>query len=110
MIRHIVMFSCKDEKDRQAIFDGLSILTAIPHAQKVEIALNEKIDQIQNDMDVIVYAEFASIDDLRAYKAHPLYQASIDVVRPLRDVRIAGDFHSDRAATNKSITHAKAET
>lgn len=92
MIRHIVMFSCKDPADRDTIRRGLSILTQIPQAALLEIALNEKIDQIGNDIDVIVYGEFATLDDFRAYKAHPLYQESIARVRHLRDVRVAADY------------------
>lgn len=99
MIRHIVMFSAKDHTDALTIQRGLSVLTQIPSAQKVEIALNEKIDQLANEIDVIVYAEFATIEDFRAYKAHPLYQVSIDTVRPLREIRVAGDYTVANAAT-----------
>lgn len=99
MIRHIVMFSCKDHTDVDAIYRGLSVLTQITHAAKVEIALNEKVDQIANDIDVIVYAEFESIEAFRAYKADPLYQVSIDRVRHLRDVRVAGDYTVANATT-----------
>jgi hypothetical protein len=92
MIRHIVMFSCKDRTDLNAIQSGLSVLTQIPHAKLLEVSLNEKIDQLANDIDVIVYGEFESLDDFRAYKAHPLYEESIRRVRHLRDVRVAADY------------------
>ncbi len=92
MIRHIVMFSCKDPADRETIYRGLSVLTQISHAALLEVSYNEKIDQLGNDIDVIVYGEFASIEDFRAYKADPLYQESINQVRPLRDVRVAADY------------------
>ncbi|MBW8880234.1 MAG: Dabb family protein [Asticcacaulis sp.] len=92
MIRHIVMFSCKDPADRDTIYRGLSVLTQIPHVAHLEVAYNEKIDQIANDIDIIVYGEFASLDDFRAYKAHPLYQESIARVRHLRDIRVAADY------------------
>jgi hypothetical protein len=92
MIRHIVMFSCKDRADLNAIHSGLSVLTQIPHAALLEVSLNEKIDQLANDIDVIVYGEFATLDDFRAYKAHPLYEESIRRVRHLRDVRVAADY------------------
>lgn len=99
MLRHIVLFSCKNHEDREAIRKGLSVLTQIPHAQKLEIAFNQKIDQIGNDIEVVVYGEFADADALRAYKAHPLYQASIDAVRPLRDLRYAADYTIESAVT-----------
>ena len=92
MIRHIVMFSCKDRADLSAIHSGLSILTQIPHAKLLEVSLNEKIDQWANDIDVVVYGEFETLDDFRAYKAHPLYEESIRRVRHLRDVRFAADY------------------
>lgn len=99
MLRHIVMFSCKDSADRDRIRQGLSLLTQIPHAQKLEVAFNEKVDQLGNDIEVVVYGEFADVEDLRAYKDHPLYQQSIDIVRPLRDLRVAADYTVEAAAT-----------
>lgn len=98
MIRHIVMFSCKDRADLNAIHSGLSVLTQIPHAKLLEVSLNEKIDQLANDIDVVVYGEFETLDDFRAYKAHPLYQESIRRVRHLRDVRVAADYTVGNAA------------
>ena len=92
MIRHIVMFSCQNEADRETIYRGLSVLTGIEHAALLEVSYNEKIDQIANEIDVIVYGEFATIEDFRAYKADPIYQQSIDLVRHLRDVRVAADY------------------
>ncbi len=99
MIRHIVMFSCKDRADVETIYRGLSVLTQISHAAHLEVAHNEKIDQIGNDIDVIVYGEFATIEDFRAYKAHPLYEESIRQVRHLRDVRVAADYTVSAATT-----------
>jgi hypothetical protein len=101
MIRHIVMFSCKDRADVEVIYRGLSVLTQIPHAAHLEIARNEKIDQIANDIDVVVYGEFASLEDFRAYKAHPLYEESIRQVRHLRDVRVAADYTVAAATTQR---------
>ena len=99
MIRHIVMFSCKDQADREAIYRGLSVLTQIPEAAHLEVCYNEKIDQLANDIDVIVYGEFESVEALRAYKAHPLYAESIRQVRHLRDIRVAGDYDAAHATT-----------
>jgi quinol monooxygenase YgiN len=98
MIRHVVMFRSRDPKDREALFQRLSILTGIPGPIRLEVARNEKIDQIGNDVDVVVYGEFADEDALRAYKAHPLYAQSIARVRPLRDMRIAADFIAEIGA------------
>ncbi|NWP65759.1 Dabb family protein, partial [Escherichia coli] len=77
MIRHIVLFSAKDKVDIDRIVDGLSVLTAIPHARRLEIARNRKTDQLGNDIDVVVYGEFENEAELAAYKAHDLYKESI---------------------------------
>ena len=68
------------------------MLGGIAHARMFEVRLNTQNDALSAEVDVIVYAEFDSPEDLAAYKADPLYEASIKAVRPLRDIRIAADF------------------
>lgn len=92
MIRHIVLFSAKDKADIDRIVAGLAVLVQIPHARRLEVARNRKSDQLGNDIDVIVYGEFDSEVELAAYKAHDLYQESIERVRPLRELRFAADY------------------
>ena len=93
MIRHIVFFTARNPENLDRIRDGLSILGNIPHASHFEIGQNLHTDALTGaPVDVIVYAEFDGEDDLAAYKAHPLYQRAIDLVRPLRDTRIAADY------------------
>src|SRR4051812_38193101 len=98
VIRHIVFFTAAAaEIDR--VRAGLSLLTQIPHASKLEIGTNVKTDQMANEVDLVVYGEFADAAALAAYKAHPVYQQSIDIVRPIRETRIAADYDSATAAT-----------
>ena len=59
MIRHIVFFSAKRDQDVGAIRDGLKQLGTIPHSTLFEVSLNTKVDQFSNEIDVVVYAEFA---------------------------------------------------
>jgi Stress responsive A/B Barrel Domain len=92
MLRHIVLFTAKDKGKIDDIVDGLSVLTKIPHARRLEIARNRKTDQIGNDIDVVVYGEFENAEDLAAYKAHPLYEQSTRSVQPLREMRFAADY------------------
>ncbi|NDR59624.1 Dabb family protein [Aliiruegeria sabulilitoris] len=91
-IRHVVFFSARDKKDVPTIVEGLSLLGNIPHSQNFGVSQNRRKDALSDDVDVIVYAEFDSEEALAAYKAHPIYQESIDIVRPLRELRIAADF------------------
>ncbi|MFV8559474.1 Dabb family protein [uncultured Sulfitobacter sp.] len=92
IIRHVVFFSAKDPRDIDQIVDGLSMLSAIPSVKHFEVSRNRNEDRFANDVDVIVYAEFEDDAALKAYRAHQIYQDCIDLVRPLRDMRIAADF------------------
>lgn len=91
-IRHVVFFTAKDQADLPQIIAGLSRLADIPHSDVFEVRENSRKDILSGEVDVVVYAEFANETALAAYKAHPLYQEAIDIVRPLRDLRIAADF------------------
>lgn len=91
-IRHVVFFSATDSADVKRIVDGLSLLQNIPHARTFEVVENNRVDALSSEVDVVVYAEFENDAALQAYKAHPIYQQAIDIVRPLRDLRIAADF------------------
>ncbi|UPK38549.1 Dabb family protein [Bradyrhizobium sp. 186] len=93
MIRHIVLFTAKDKADIDQMIDGLSVLTTIPYARRLEVARNRKPDQLGNDIDVDVYGEFDNETELAAYKAHDRYQESIERVRPLRELRFAADYN-----------------
>ena len=91
-LRHIVFFSAKDKADVPHIVAGLRMLADSPYPTTFEVCENGRHDTLSDEVDVVVYAEFDSADDLAAYKADPLYQAAIDVVRPLRALRIAADI------------------
>ena len=95
MIRHIVFFSAKDKNDLADVLAGLRIRKDIPHALRLEVEPNIHKDAFSNDVDVVVYGEFADEAELAAYQQHPLYQESIALVRPLRELRIAGDIVSN---------------
>lgn len=92
MIRHIVFFSAAAAENVDAIVEGLNLLGTIPHARHFEVSRNARIDQIANEIDVVVYAEFENEAALAAYKAHPTYAEATRRVRPLRELRYAADF------------------
>lgn len=91
-IRHVVLFSAKDKADVTRIVEGLSMLADIQQASVFEVVQNNRTDALSDEVDVVVYGEFKDQAALDAYKAHPIYQDCIDIVRPLRDLRIAADF------------------
>ena len=94
MIRHVVFFSARDKADVGAIRRGLAALGTIPTVDKFEVALNTKVDPLGDEIDVVVYAEFADRAALEAYKAHPTYAATTAKVRPLRELRFSADFEA----------------
>lgn len=94
MIRHIVFFSARKREDIPAIRDGLARLGEIPHSDAFEVSLNSKVDPISDEIDVVVYAEFADQDALAAYKAHPIYAEATKSVRPLREMRFSADVEA----------------
>lgn len=91
-IRHVVFFSAKDKADVERIREGLMQLAEIPHSRVFEVEKNMRADQFSSEIDVVVYAEFEDEAAFQAFKAHPTYQACTDLVRPMRDIRIAADF------------------
>ena len=88
----MVFFSAREKADIPRIVAGLQLLAEIPHASFFEVRENLHRDALSSEVDVIVYAEFESEDALAAYKADPIYEASIKAVRPLREMRVAADF------------------
>jgi heme-degrading monooxygenase HmoA len=94
MIRHIVFFGARDPASLDAIADGLALLRTIPGCRSFEVARNLKLDPGSEGVDVIVYAEFRTAEDLAAFKDHPAYKRATEIVRPLRGLRLVGDFAS----------------
>jgi hypothetical protein len=92
LIRHIVFFSAKRSENVEAIRVGLSRLGAIRHSSRFEVSLNSKVDPLSDEVDVVVYAEFADAAALAAYKADPIYAEATREVRPLRELRYSADI------------------
>jgi hypothetical protein len=99
VIRHIVFFSAADKQDLPTIISGLSRLKDIPHALRVEISRNLKLDGVDDRTDVVVYAEFENTHALADFKKHPLYHESTRIVKPLRDIRMVADIETDMDAS-----------
>ncbi len=92
MIRHIVFFSARRREDLDAVRSGLEALKLIPHSSVFEVSLNTKVDPLSNEVDIVVYAEFADEAALTAYKSHPDYARTTSIVRPMRELRYSADI------------------
>ncbi len=93
MIRHVVLFRAKKDQF-DVVLNGLKILEKNPHATLCEVRPNLKLDDLSQEIDVMVYAEFASARELDLFKEHPIYHQSISLVRSFRDIRIVADVMS----------------
>ncbi|MEM6615633.1 MAG: Dabb family protein [Pseudomonadota bacterium] len=91
MIRHIVLFSATAEEHIDTIVETLSGYSAIPEVRDLAVSRNLKMDSLSNEFDVVLRVSFATRDDLKAYKAHPIYEEGTRIVRPLRDQRVVVD-------------------
>lgn len=98
MIRHIVLFRAADPANVEAVKNGLRRLCEIPAATLLEVELNSRKDALSDEIDVVVYGEFEDEAALEAFKAHPIYHEAIQVVRPMRDLRIAVDYETPSKA------------
>ncbi|MET3792567.1 Dabb family protein [Aquamicrobium terrae] len=91
MIRHIVFFTVKPSMDVEAVRVGLMELGRIPHSRHFEVTVNRKVDLFENEIDIVVYAEFENEAALHAFKADPIYAETTAKVRPMRELRFSAD-------------------
>ncbi|MZR30693.1 Dabb family protein [Sneathiella litorea] len=95
MIKHIVFFSAKHPENIPVIKEAFSKYRDIPSVSKIEVSENSKRDGLSDDIDIVLYVEFESVEALEEYKRHPIYKAGTDTVRPLRKLRFVVDFDAD---------------
>jgi quinol monooxygenase YgiN len=99
VIRHLVFFTARDPADLDTMRATFATLAAIPGVRGFEVGVNTRADaRTDDEPHLVVHAVFDDADALEAYKAHPIYQRSVAVVRPLRELRIAVDYEVDGAA------------
>ncbi|SME88931.1 Dabb family protein [Desulfovibrio gilichinskyi] len=98
MIKHIVMWTLKDEAE-----GGTSAENGIKMKQILE-NLSGKIDELKHievsvdvfaaipDCNVVLYSEFETKDDLDAYQVHPLHQACVAFIKQVVASRNVIDY------------------
>ena len=96
MIRHIVFFSVKEGQDIDVVREGLERLKTIPHSDVFEVLPNSKVDPMCDQVDLVVYGEFKDEAALFAFKADPIYAATTQYVRPMREMRFSADVETLR--------------
>ena len=91
MIRHIVMWKFRPgtEKEQEEFLTGLRNLQGvIPQLLKSEVAVNVA----PGNYDAVLVSEFASLEDLDAYKNDPRHKAVSALCKSLREDRVAVDY------------------
>lgn len=94
MIRHIVFFTCKSKAELATVRNELLALATIPHSSVFEVKENRRVDLYANEIDLVVYAEFADQLAFDTFKSHPLYEETTARVRPMRNQRYAADIEA----------------
>ena len=90
MIRHIVMWKFRPgtEKEQEEFLTGLRNLQGvIPQLLKSEVAVNVA----PGNYDAVLVSEFASLEDLDAYKNDPRHKAVSALCKSIREDRAAVD-------------------
>ncbi|MEE9368186.1 MAG: Dabb family protein [Pontiella sp.] len=94
MIKHIVMWKFKDdvvEADKWEMKRQLESLKGVaPTLIDIEIGLDLVGKEASKDM--VLYSEFASMDDLAAYANHPEHLKVVEFVKPLVCERAVVDY------------------
>lgn len=92
MIRHLVFFSIPDAAHLDDVLDTLRGYAAIPEVRSLEVEKNQRCDPTSSEIDVVLHATFDDRAALERYKAHPIYRAGTEAVRPLRHLRFVADY------------------
>ncbi len=101
MIRHIVMWSLKDEHNGQPKkilaqklkTQLLDLESKIPQIKQIEVGINEI--NFDRNHDVALVTEFESFDDLSIYANHPDHIKLVAFVRSISTGRAAIDYTID---------------
>lgn len=94
MIKHMVMWKVKDDVPAEDKVEMKRQLEALKGVVPTLIDIEVGIDVLGSDQskDVVLYSEFASMDDLQAYNTHPEHLKVVDFVKPRVCERHAVDY------------------
>lgn len=94
MVRHICMFQLKKEEKEKNLKEALEkaqILKEIPYIKKFEVVTNSS-NAPQNNYDLSLIFDFASIEDLNEYQKHPNHIAFGTFITSVRENRACIDY------------------
>lgn len=97
MVRHIVLFRLKESlsqaEKRDIAVRFKTAIEALPEVigfiGKIEVGLNINENE---KFDIALYSEFKTLDDVKAYSAHPSHVAAAGILTGHVDERACVDF------------------
>lgn len=97
MVKHIVLFQLNPEMEagsKQKVMDafkaGIEALPSrIPFIRKIEVGLNANPEE---QFDIALYSEFDTMDDVKAYAAHPAHVAVAALLKDCKKSRSCVDY------------------
>ncbi len=99
MIRHVVMFSFKEEAEGRTKEENVALTKAMLEAlpQKIDLIRRSQVEinspeASADNCDLLLISDFDTMADLEAYKVHPDHVAVGVFMRPLRTGRASVDF------------------
>lgn len=99
MIRHIVMFSFKEQAEGRSKAENIALTKAMLEElpQKIDLIRSSRVElnapgASEDNCDLLLISDFDSLDDLETYRIHPDHVAVGTFMRPLRTGRASVDF------------------
>ena len=97
MVKHIVLFKLKDDAPadlKLAAMHGFkeaieALPSRIPSIRKIEVGLNINPSE---SWSIALYSEFDTLDDVKAYAAHPDHLAAGKLIAGVKESRACVDY------------------
>jgi hypothetical protein len=98
MIRHIVLFKIKDfssEEERKEAIDNViinfrSLIGEIPQIREYNVAAD--MVHTGSSYDVVINSTFDSVEDLKAYQAHPAHKFAVEQNKQWSQNKVVIDY------------------
>lgn len=94
MLTHIVLFKLKDSRNAQKARDVLlGMKGKIPQLRDIEAGID--VLHSERSYDLALVTKFDSLDDLKAYQAHPVHVEVLKYMMAVRETSVTVDYESD---------------
>ena len=93
MIRHVVLFSLAEAPQKSAVMEQFkAAIEDLPRSIDWIRQISVRFNRNPEEYDLVLTADFDSLDDVRRYAAHPRHVAAGRLLAPLKKARACVDF------------------